>query len=51
MTPKPQADFPFHGRPEMLYMDNGPIARSHVFQQVLGYLTNGVSIFKTNGAH
>jgi len=38
MAPKPQADVPFQGRPEMLYMDNGPIARSHVFQQVLGYL-------------
>lgn len=38
MAPKPQADVPFQGRPEMLYMDNGPIARSQVFQQVLGYL-------------
>lgn len=38
MAPKPQADFAFQGRPEMLYMDNGPIARSQVFQQVLGYL-------------
>jgi hypothetical protein len=38
MAPKPQTDVPFPGRPEMLYMDNGPIARSHVFQQVLGYV-------------
>jgi hypothetical protein len=38
MAAKPQADFPFQGRPEMLSMDNGPIARSQVFQQVLGYL-------------
>jgi hypothetical protein len=38
MAPKPQADVPFQGRPEMLYMDNGPIARSQVFQHVLGYL-------------
>jgi hypothetical protein len=38
MAPKPQAEFPFQGRPQMLYTDNGPIARSHVFQQVLGYL-------------
>jgi hypothetical protein len=36
MAPQPQAEFPFQGRPEMLYMDNGPIARSQVFQQVLG---------------
>jgi len=38
MAPKPQPELPFQGRREMLYMDNGPIARSHVFQQVLGYL-------------
>jgi hypothetical protein len=38
MAPKPQPDFPFQGRPRMLYMDNGPIARSGVFQQVLRYL-------------
>jgi hypothetical protein len=38
LTPKSQPEFPFQGRPEMLYLDNGPIARSHVFQQVLGYL-------------
>jgi hypothetical protein len=38
MAPKPQVGFPFQGRPLMLYMDNGPIARSAVFQQVLRYL-------------
>lgn len=38
MAPKPQADVPFQGRPEMLYMDNGPIARSHVCQQSAGVL-------------
>lgn len=38
MAPKTQAEFPFQGRPLMLYMDNGPIARSLVFQQVLRYL-------------
>ncbi len=36
MAAKP--DFPFHGIPEMIYMDNGPIAKSHVFQQVMRYL-------------
>jgi hypothetical protein len=38
MAPKPQPEFPLQGRPRMLYMDNGPIARSGVFQQVLRYL-------------
>jgi hypothetical protein len=38
MAPKAHDGFPFQGRPLMLYMDNGPIARSAVFQQVLRYL-------------
>lgn len=38
MSPKSVEDFPFQGIPQMLYMDNGPIARSHVFQQVMRYL-------------
>ena len=38
MAPKTQAELPFQGRPLMLYMDNGPIARNLVFQQVLRYL-------------
>ena len=38
MAPKPMDDFPFHGIPQMLYLDNGPIAKSHVFQQVMRYL-------------
>jgi hypothetical protein len=35
MAPKPVDDFPFHGIPAMLYMDNGPIARSQVFHHVM----------------
>jgi hypothetical protein len=42
MAPKAIDDFPFQGIPAMLYMDNGPIARSHVFQQVMQYL--GIAI-------
>jgi hypothetical protein len=38
MAPKSLADFPFQGIPQMVYMDNGPIARSQVFQQVMRYL-------------
>ncbi len=30
--------FPFQGIPKMLYMDNGPISRSRVFQKVMNYL-------------
>jgi hypothetical protein len=38
MAPKAHEECPFQGRPLMLYMDNRPIARSLVFQQVLRYL-------------
>jgi hypothetical protein len=38
MSPKPTENFPFQGIPRMLYMDNGPIARSLVFQKVMSYL-------------
>lgn len=38
MSPKGMDGFPFHGIPEMIYMDNGPIAKSQVFQRVMQYL-------------
>jgi hypothetical protein len=38
MAPKADARFPFCGRPHALYLDNGPVARSQVFHQVMGYL-------------
>ena len=38
MSPKADAQFPFQGRPLALYTDSGPVTRSHVFQQVMGYL-------------
>lgn len=38
MSAKSTETFPFQGIPRMIYMDNGPIARSLVFQQVMGYL-------------
>jgi hypothetical protein len=38
MTPKTIDGFPFQGIPQMLYMDNGPIARSQVFQRVMELL-------------
>jgi hypothetical protein len=38
MRPKDDKAFPFQGIPLMIYMDNGPVARSHVFLQVMRYL-------------
>ncbi len=35
MAPKADAGCPFQGRPKMIYMDNGPVAKSHVFQNVM----------------
>lgn len=35
MAPKARSDFPFQGRPKLLYHDNGPVAKSHVFQNVM----------------
>jgi hypothetical protein len=42
MSGKTTEGFPFQGIPQMLYMDNGPISRSRVFQKVMNYL--GVEI-------
>ncbi|MCK5323365.1 MAG: DDE-type integrase/transposase/recombinase, partial [Desulfobulbaceae bacterium] len=38
MAVKETEGFPFQGIPQMIYTDNGPIARSRVFQRVLDYL-------------
>jgi len=38
MAPKQIDAFPFQGIPKMIYLDHGPVARSHVFQQVMRYL-------------
>jgi hypothetical protein len=38
MAPKPEAEMPFQGIPEAIYMDNGPVARAKVFQSVMGSL-------------
>lgn len=35
MAAKGEAEFPFRGRPKMLYLDNGPVAKSRVFQNVM----------------
>ena len=38
MAPKADTDFLFQGRPQFLYLDNGPSAKSHVFQRVMEQL-------------
>ncbi len=38
MTAKATEGFPFQGIPEMIYTDNGPIAKSQVFQNVVDCL-------------
>lgn len=35
MAAKENADFPLQGRPKMIYLDNGPVAKSQVFQNVM----------------
>jgi len=35
MAPKSHPSFPFQGRPKMIYLDNGPVAKSRVFQNVM----------------
>lgn len=50
MSPKKCEEFPFQGIPGMLYMDNGPIARSRVFQKVMGYLGVEVRTHQPRGS-
>ena len=38
MSAKTNENFPFQGIPQMLYMDNGPIAKSRLFHRVMRYL-------------
>ncbi len=39
MAPKPyMPNFPFQGRPKLLYLDSGPVAKSRVFQGVMDAL-------------
>lgn len=35
MAPKADPTFPFQGRPKMVYLDNGPVAKRRVFQNVM----------------
>lgn len=42
MAPKPDKSVPFQGIPKLIYMDNGPVAKSLIFKRVMEYL--GVEI-------
>lgn len=42
MAAKADPAFPFQGRPKMIYLDNGPVAKSRVFQNVMLALDIGV---------
>jgi hypothetical protein len=44
MATKPEGDRPFQGIPEAIYLDNGPVARSLVFQRVMECL--GVTVMR-----
>ncbi len=50
MTPKPDTPCVLQGIPSTLYCDNGPIARSHVFQQVMHYLGINVQTHLPKGS-
>ena len=38
MAPKKHKDCPFQGIPSLIYLDNGPVARSKLFKRVMAYL-------------
>lgn len=50
MSAKSIEGFSFQGIPEMLYMDNGPIARSRVFLKVMECLSIEVATHQPKGA-
>lgn len=49
MTAKALEEFPFQGIPEMIYTDNGPIAKSQVFQHVMDCLGIKLATHMPNG--
>jgi Integrase core domain len=50
MSAKADEENPFQGIPQMLYTDNGPIAKSRVFQNVMEYLGIKVVTHMPNGS-
>jgi len=49
MSPKKVDGFPFYGIPKMIYMDNGPINKSLLFQRVMAYLEIDVKAHMPRG--
>lgn len=49
MSIKEIDNFPFRGIPKMIYMDNGPISKSKVFQRVMEYLGVNIRIHMPQG--
>ena len=45
MSQKDHMDFPFQGIPKMIYMDNGPISKSKLFQDVMKSLNVEVKTY------
>jgi len=50
MSIKEDEQFVLQGIPSLLYCDNGPIARSHIFQQVMKYLGVDVQTHMPKGS-
>lgn len=50
MSAKTVANFPLRGIPKMIYTDNGPVARSRVFRNVMKYLGVEVHTHQPKGA-
>ena len=38
MAPKEKKNMPFQGIPKVIYLDNGPVAKSKMFRRVMAYL-------------
>jgi len=47
MASKEDPSFPFQGVPSTIYMDNGPIAKSGIFLQVMGRLNITIKLHET----
>ncbi|MCP4937428.1 MAG: transposase family protein, partial [bacterium] len=50
MAPKAYKNCPFQGIPGMLYLDNGPVAKSRVFKQVMKHLNVEVRVHIPKGS-
>jgi len=50
MSPKPNKQMPFQGIPLMIYLDNGPVAKSLVFQRVCKQLGIEIHTHKPAGS-